>query len=94
MEKYEITASRIVVAPEYKDVAEPTFEHSTTETATIYVMAEEHRQHIWSETELVGVSKSGVARLDRFFAEHPTSDGWRITVDATKYVPRLVGYSA
>jgi hypothetical protein len=93
MNKYNITATRLVVAPEHKNVLEPTFEHAEQQYATISVMARAHRQHIWNETQLVGVSAAGTKNLERFFKDHPSSDGWRITVDATKYGPKLVGWN-
>jgi hypothetical protein len=36
----------------------------------LIVFARAHRQYIYNETELVGISKNGVKRLNKFFAEH------------------------
>ena len=58
---------------------------------SISVMARAHRQHIWNETELVGVSIRGFKQLNRFFEAHKHE---RIRVDATGYNPRLIGYYA
>ena len=55
----------------------------------IRVMASGHRQHIWNETVLTGVSKAGIKKLDAFFRAHPDS---RITVNAGPNEPRLIGY--
>ena len=59
------------------------------EAHEIKVSAKGHRQHIWSETTLIGVSAAGVRRLDAFMSEH---GGYRITVDAGPHNPRLIGY--
>jgi hypothetical protein len=58
----------------------------------INVMARCRQQHIWSETELIGVSERGYWRLEEFFKKHKKSDGWRITINAGPYHPRLIGY--
>ncbi len=92
MNKYTVTASRSVVAPEFANVAEPDFSHCVGQTETITVMARAYSQNIWSKATLVGVSAAGRRKLDRFFAEHGSA--WEIVVDATKYMPRLVGYNA
>ena len=55
----------------------------------IKVMATGHRQHIWNETTLTGVSKAGIEKLDAFFKAHEDE---RITVNAGTNNPRLVGY--
>ena len=54
----------------------------------ITVMARAHRQHIWSKTTLVGISKSGARRLKKFVERH---QGWEICLDAP-HEPMLVGW--
>lgn len=57
---------------------------------SIGVMARAHEQHIWNQTTLIGVSKSGIKKLDRFFADHRDD---QILVDAGPYQPIvLIGY--
>ena len=55
----------------------------------IKVSASGHRQHIWNETTLTGVSAAGMKRIAEFLTSH---EGWRITVDAGQHNPRLIGY--
>ena len=59
--------------------------------AEIKVLAQEHRQHIWNQTTLTGVSSSGMRRLAAFFRAYA---GCRITVNAGRHNPRLIGYEA
>ena len=54
---------------------------------TFKILAEEHRQHVWNKDILCGVSVSGNARLNKLQAE-----GYKFTVDSTKYNPVLVGW--
>lgn len=56
----------------------------------IKVMAEGHRQHVWNETTLVGVSRAGAKRLAAFVEEA----GHVFLVSGGKHHPRLVGWEA
>ena len=54
----------------------------------ITVLAKAHRQHIWNESILVGISKAGAARLKKFVAEN---EGAQITLDVP-HNPILIGW--
>jgi len=59
---------------------------------SISVMARCHQQHIYKETELVDVSKSGRERLRKFFKAHDGNDGWRIYIPSIPNMPKLIGF--
>lgn len=46
-----------------------------------------HRQHIWNKTTLVGVTPTGVKRLDALLAEHG-----RLYVEIAGFAVRLDGW--
>ncbi len=82
-ELFEVTADYPFQDSEFADS-----EYKARQNGSIRVMADAHRQHIWTHTKLVGVSKAGVKRLTAFCKLHkdaeirlavpngPLLDGW------------------
>ena len=96
--KITITTEKNFCLPEFvkieKDERNFSPDHYGSEHASVTVMCKAIRQHIWNEAILVGVSKAGLKRLEKFTADHPRNEWERYRTNFGQYCPNYCGTAA
>ena len=93
--KIRISTTRNFCLPEFVEIEkdENNFnpDHYGSEYASVTVMCKAVRQHIWNEAILIGVSKAGLKKLEKFTEDHPRSEWSDFRTDFGKYCPNYRG---